>query len=337
MAVKKTVKIPKKTEPERHGGYTLLQPWTTKGAGTSKWSFAEKGGREYFIKEFLNPVLPEASSGMSAELIERKKARCAEFEKKKMRIYETVNNSATGNIVKIEDFFFDKTKFYLTTLRVEGSESDPVEISALPQEKKMLFIRVLANSMVGLHKNGVVHGDLKTSNVLVKKLDNGNLVAKLIDFGESFLEGESPNALTGDVYISPEARRAMEGEDVSVGCKADVFALGLMFHEYYTGEFPSFDPQFSYAHEALLNDAELTLSPKLDSAPALRDCVEKMLRTDPAERPTVEEVFERLKVKAAPPTPPAPSAPPTPPKEEANPTEIAPPEDKDLFHRAGDL
>lgn len=337
MAVKTKIKINPKSEPEQHGGYTLLQPWTTKGAGTSKWSFAEKDGREYFIKEFLSPVLPKASSGMSAELIERKKARCAEFGEKKTRIYETVNKSATGNIVTIEDFFFDKTKFYLTTLRVEGSESDPVEISALPHEKKMLFIRVLANSMVGLHKNGVVHGDLKTSNVLVKKLANGNLVAKLIDFGESFLEGESPNALTGDVYISPEARRAMEGEDVSVGCKADVFALGLMFHEYYTGEFPSFDPQFSYAHEALLNDAELTLSPKLNSAPELRDCVEKMLRADPAERPTVEEVFDRLKVKAAPHsaevTPPA----PTPHTEEVKPAEPTPPADDDLFRPAGDL
>ena len=123
----------KETLPlEEHGGYRLIQPWTTKGAGTSMWSFAEKGGKQYFIKVFVKPVLPSPSSGMSPALIERKRKACERFEQKKRRVYAAVNESATGNIVKIEDFFFDKTKFYLTTRKVEGKESNPKRIAALP-------------------------------------------------------------------------------------------------------------------------------------------------------------------------------------------------------------
>lgn len=285
----------KETLPlEEHGGYRLIQPWTTKGAGTSMWSFAEKGGKQYFIKVFVKPVLPSLSSGMSPALIERKRKACERFEQKKRRVYAAVNESATGNIVKIEDFFFDKTKFYLTTRKVEGKESDPKWIAALPYAQKMLFIKVLAYSILSLHRKGIVHGDLKPENVLVKQKENGNMLAKLIDFGESFLETEPSNELTGDVYLSPEGAVAIAKEEGSITRKADVFALGLMFHAYYTGELPRFDASYDYAYEALLNGGTLILHPMLNSVPDLREAIEGMLRTNPEERLSMEEVYALL-------------------------------------------
>lgn len=92
---------------------------------------------------------------------------------------------------------------------MEGKESDPKRIAALPYAQKMLFIKVLAYSILSLHRKGIVHGDLKPENVLVKQKENGNMLAKLIDFGESFLETEPSNELTGDVYLSPEGAVAI--------------------------------------------------------------------------------------------------------------------------------
>ena len=55
-------------------GYTILEDFKVVGAGLSKWTFAERGGRQYFIKEFLSPTYPEADAPGS-EKIKAKKPR----------------------------------------------------------------------------------------------------------------------------------------------------------------------------------------------------------------------------------------------------------------------
>ena len=40
-------------------GYTVLEDFKVVGAGLSKWTFAERGGRPFFIKEFLSPTYPD--------------------------------------------------------------------------------------------------------------------------------------------------------------------------------------------------------------------------------------------------------------------------------------
>ncbi|NJK84070.1 MAG: serine/threonine protein kinase, partial [Saprospiraceae bacterium] len=39
-------------------GYRIVKDFSTAGGGLSKWSFAEREGKEYFIKEFLSPKYP---------------------------------------------------------------------------------------------------------------------------------------------------------------------------------------------------------------------------------------------------------------------------------------
>jgi eukaryotic-like serine/threonine-protein kinase len=39
-------------------GYRLLEDFRVVGAGLSEWSFAERGGRIFFIKRFLSPTYP---------------------------------------------------------------------------------------------------------------------------------------------------------------------------------------------------------------------------------------------------------------------------------------
>lgn len=40
-------------------GYRLLEDFTVVGAGLSRWTFAERDGRQYFLKEFLSPTYPD--------------------------------------------------------------------------------------------------------------------------------------------------------------------------------------------------------------------------------------------------------------------------------------
>ena len=86
-----------------------------------------------------------------------------------------------------------------------------------------------------------MHFDVKPANILVKKSANGNYTAKLIDFDAGFFIGEDieNSELGGDLtYLAPETFLGMYGEDVRINEKADIFALGLVFHQYFTAKLP---------------------------------------------------------------------------------------------------
>ena len=61
-------------------GYTILEDFKVVGAGLSKWTFAERGGRQFFIKEFLSPTYPDEYAPGSEKTKANKRTRCAVFE-----------------------------------------------------------------------------------------------------------------------------------------------------------------------------------------------------------------------------------------------------------------
>lgn len=276
------------------GEYQLTQPFSTEEAGTCMWAFAERNGQIYHVKQHLSPVCPEEGCGIAPEVIARKREICKAFYKKMRRLYDAVNSSATGNIVTIENFFFYKTKFYTITEKIDSIDVSAASIARLPQEKKLLLLKVLAYSLMSLHQHGVIHGDLKITNILFKKTSNSeNLLPKLIDFGDSFLVDAPNRSMVGDVYLAPESSRLIGGEEIKITPKADIFALGLLFHEFYTGSLPRFGKEFNYPFEALLDHAPLTLDRGIQPA-GLATIIRSMLVLQPEERPSAEVVFKSL-------------------------------------------
>src|ERR671913_62476 len=61
-------------------GYTLLEDFKVVGAGLSQWTFAERGGRQFFLKQFLSPTYPDDAAPGSPKTKAKKRARCAAFE-----------------------------------------------------------------------------------------------------------------------------------------------------------------------------------------------------------------------------------------------------------------
>jgi len=166
-------------------------------------------------------------------------------------------------------------------------------------EAKVQLCRTIAHSMMRLHDRGIVHADIKPNNVLIKRTDTGRFTARIIDYDCSFFQMNPPKAeedLHGDqVYLSPEALRFFVGEHVLLTCEMDVFALGIMFHEYLTGEIPGFNTEeYDYPCEALLEGDRLILSDKLDSMGNLKEILSRMLTVDPARRIPIHKVFELL-------------------------------------------
>lgn len=291
-------------------GYKLLGDLSAQNAGFCQWGFCEKGGREYFIKEFLTPVYPADNKDLSAKIIERKRKACDDFYNEKKELYDVLSCCRTGNNILIQDFFRSGSKYYIVTDKVDADGTDPAIISKLSREKKETLIRSILYSIAKLHDAGIVHADIKPDNILLKKTNGGFYTAKIIDFDAGFLVEKTPSEVQGDfVYLAPEVYLKMNEEEVKLNEKLDVFALGVLFHQYWTGELPKIGADYRYAFEAVLDGSEVQLNNAIPLE--FRKTISRMLSADPASRPSAREVLQIFSAKDETPTPIKPDTPPT--------------------------
>jgi len=307
-------------------GYRILEDFKVVGAGLSTWTFAERDGREYFIKQFLSPTYPDEHAPGSEKTKAKKRARCAAFEAHHRGIQRALAplSAYGGNLIVTLDFFRWGAKYYKVTEKVEVAGLEPADVASLPFPDQLVLLKTVAHSLRILHDRGIVHGDLKPSNVLIKRTELG-YTTKLIDFDNAYLAGEPPppEEVVGTMnYYSPELVGYIQETGTAateLTQKADIFALGLVYAEYLTGALPAFDAAaHQYAGVAARAGEVLRLPPTSLPGPVV-DLVDRMLLADPTARPTVAEVHTTLMgirtpttttaVLAGVPPAPAPSAP----------------------------
>ena len=204
---------------------------------------AEDSEEEYFIKRFLSPKYPIDGAPGSKKVKENQKLRCAAFERRHRRMIVDLKKSSknSGNLVCPIDFFREGSSYYKVSSKIDKLDIKTEKIARLDEDHKYIAMLTALNSLSVLHSLNYVHGDLKPDNILIKATPK-SYSAKLIDFDDSYISGEPPeaNAIVGDqVYFSPETelyiRKGSPELGKSLTCKSDLFALGIIFHEYWTG------------------------------------------------------------------------------------------------------
>lgn len=149
----------------------------------------------------------------------------------------------------------------------------------------------LASALQTVHASGIVHRDVKPSNVLLAPATHPDrrYLAKLADFGVAYLLDSSgvtsPGMVVGTAaYLAPEQVR---GEPVTTA--ADIYALGLVLLESLTGE-RAFAPASGIG--AVM--ARLIDPPSIpgDFGPQWSELLGRMTSRDPALRPTAGEVAQ---------------------------------------------
>lgn len=271
-------------------GYALEGELTSQNAGFCRWAYCSKNGRDYHIKEFLSPVYPPEDSPLSERVLKRKREQCESFYKKKRTFYEVLKSCRSGNNVIARDFFREGSHYYLVTERVAASGITPHDVAQRSPARKLALISSLSYSIMLLHACGIVHSDLKPNNLLLKETRNGYLTAKVVDFDGGFFVGDAPEELQGDpIYMAPEALAYSKDKNVPITEKIDIFALGIILHEYWTGERPLFDDRYHYVFEAVAANSMPVLSPNLP--PQLEGVIFRMLSRDPLDRPSADEVM----------------------------------------------
>lgn len=282
-------------------GYKILEDFKVAG-GTSKVTFAERGGKEYFIKEFLSPKYPTKDSPGSEKVKAQKRKACEEFEKHHKELNAKISSKVGtgGNIVAPIDFFREGPCYYKVTEKIDISSLTCKEISCLSMDKLLLICKSVCHSVKILHDLNIVHGDLKPDNILIKKTSAG-YSGKLIDFDDSYFTEAPPkqDCLVGTPeYFSPEQAAYImdENEEISgstLTLKSDIFTLGIIFCEYLTGRKPLFDTKYSSTWSCVADGGEIKFSGALSNV--FEEILHKMLSLCPKDRPCIGEVFDFFK------------------------------------------
>ena len=263
------------------GGYTLVRLIGEGGMGKVYLATAVVGGRQVALKV----LRAELSADENLRHRFRREARAAA-------------EMQHPNLVQVLDLGDADGRDYLVIQYVDGEtlEKRIARTGRLTLEFVLGMLSQIAPALDALHAHGVVHRDLKTSNIL---LDQEN-TAFLTDFG--LAKGRGYTALTradqvvGTLdYLAPELVR---GEDATAA--SDVYALGCIVFECLAGEPPFAHKDLTHVGLAHLSEQPPDLTEKAGVPPLVALAVLRALEKDPTRRPgTAGEYVAALRAAAA--------------------------------------
>lgn len=159
------------------------------------------------------------------------------------REMKVIRNLEHPNIIALYDWGrTEQGVIYMILEFVDGQTlEEVVRHNPMDQEVARQTARQLAGGVDAAHEAGVIHRDLKPANVMLIPDDERGYRVKVLDFGMakvlSPLGDESLHDLTREGvavgtprYIAPEQARGQQ-----VGPTADLYAVGLLMYEMFTG------------------------------------------------------------------------------------------------------
>lgn len=258
--------------PARHvaGRYRLERRIGRGGAGAVWRAHDERLDRPVAVKQIA--IAPDAETSTRGRVL--REARAAA-------------RLVVPNVVQVYDVIEDESSAYLIMELVDAPNLNTLVRRGGPLEVEKvaaLGLQIL-DALEAAHRVGIVHRDVKPSNVLID-----NDTPRLTDFGIARLGDDPGLTSTGVVmgtpaYIAPEHAR---GE--AVGPAMDLYGLGATLYYAVEGE-----PPFGTKGTLSTVMAVVSSPPRpMTRAGALTDLLTELLAKDPSARPAADEIRRRL-------------------------------------------
>jgi serine/threonine-protein kinase len=194
----------------------------------------------------------------------------------------TARQVSHPNVCRVYDLSEAGGQYVLTMEYVDGEDLGSLlrRIGRLPTDKALEIARKLCAGLAAAHEKGVLHRDLKPANIML----DGRGQVLLTDFGLAGLAGEIEGAEIRNgtpAYMAPEQ---LAGEEVTI--KSDIYSLGLVLYEIFTGKAPFESDTLAGLVRARSEShpvSPATLVKDLD--PAVERVILRCLQAKPALRP----------------------------------------------------
>lgn len=188
------------------------------------------------------------------------------------------------NIVHLYNFGDDGDCLVLAMQFVRGDtwERMILEQDSLPWRRSVELTRDVSNALDYAHGRGIIHRDMKPSNVLVRDLDGA---ATVMDFGIAKMQSSTKLTAEGQTmgtvrYMSPEQVRG-----IPVGVETDIYSLAMTAYESLVGDTPFTGETHFEIMTKHLNEAPVPPSERgVDLPPSLEAVLMRAMSKTPSDR-----------------------------------------------------
>jgi serine/threonine protein kinase len=145
----------------------------------------------------------------------------------------TARQVSHPNVCRVYDIGEAEGLTYLTMEYVDGEDLGSLlrRIGKLPEDKALEIARKLCAGLAAAHEKGVIHRDLKPANIML----DGKGQVRITDFGLAGVVEQIRDIRSGTpAYMAPEQHAGKE-----LTLRTDIYALGIVLHELFTGRRPS--------------------------------------------------------------------------------------------------
>lgn len=188
-----------------------------------------------------------------------------------------------SNIVRVTDSGESPEGAYIVSEYLRGAE--PLSIHThlagrLPQRRVAELLFACARALDYAHRNGIVHRDVKASNILLTAEGE----PKLIDFGVAMFSSLDTCTVTGLVgspsYMAPEQIR-----DGTATPRSDIYSLGVVGYELLSARLPFYGQNLSHLIHQIIYGTPRPLSRlRTNVSPILERIIGKAMEKDPDRR-----------------------------------------------------